>query len=55
MEGRVLGTALEASGHRVDPDSLCALTGLSGFFRELYLNLVDRPEHENAAYLPAVK
>jgi hypothetical protein len=21
---------------------------------ELYLNLVDRPEHENAAYLPAV-
>jgi hypothetical protein len=22
--------------------------------RELYLNLVDRPEHENAAYLPAV-
>src|SRR5262245_8353218 len=22
---------------------------------ELYLNLVDRPEHENAAYLPAVK
>jgi hypothetical protein len=22
--------------------------------RELYLNLVDRSEHENAAYLPAV-
>jgi hypothetical protein len=21
---------------------------------ELYLNFVDRPEHENAAYLPAV-
>jgi len=23
--------------------------------QELYLNLVDRAEHENAAYLPAVK
>jgi beta-glucosidase len=25
-----------------------------GVAAELYLNLVDRPEHENAAYLPAV-
>jgi hypothetical protein len=41
----------------VDAAALAGLLGavIGGGATELYLNLVDRPEHENAAYLPAVK